>query len=106
MNGACIGPYFRVLHTKTCQYDAISVLATFVEVLGTVDYIDDDHQIVFRTCEKERGKNILQIVSVVCCYLTFFSPSLCVNMHVYRTNSIFSEHCFELHGLPNYILSC
>ncbi|EEC10364.1 tRNA-dihydrouridine synthase, putative [Ixodes scapularis] len=31
------------------------------QVLGTVDYIDDDHQIVFRTCEKERGKNILQI---------------------------------------------
>uniref|UniRef100_A0A0K8RII6 Putative trna-dihydrouridine synthase n=1 Tax=Ixodes ricinus TaxID=34613 RepID=A0A0K8RII6_IXORI len=31
------------------------------KVLGTVDYIDDDHQIVFRTCEKERGKNILQI---------------------------------------------
>ncbi|XP_037503899.1 tRNA-dihydrouridine(20) synthase [NAD(P)+]-like isoform X2 [Rhipicephalus sanguineus] len=31
------------------------------KVLGTVDFVDDDHQIVFRTCEKEKGRNILQI---------------------------------------------
>lgn len=31
------------------------------KVLGTVDYVDDDHQIVFRTCEKEKGRNIIQI---------------------------------------------
>lgn len=31
------------------------------KVLGTVDFVDDDHQVVFRTCEKEKGRNILQI---------------------------------------------
>uniref|UniRef100_A0A1E1XAP3 Putative trna-dihydrouridine synthase n=1 Tax=Amblyomma aureolatum TaxID=187763 RepID=A0A1E1XAP3_9ACAR len=31
------------------------------KVLGTIDFVDDDHQIVFRTCEKEKGRNILQI---------------------------------------------
>ncbi|XP_037580051.1 tRNA-dihydrouridine(20) synthase [NAD(P)+]-like isoform X1 [Dermacentor silvarum] len=31
------------------------------KVLGTIDFVDDDHQIVLRTCEKEKGRNILQI---------------------------------------------
>ncbi|XP_064466215.1 tRNA-dihydrouridine(20) synthase [NAD(P)+]-like [Ornithodoros turicata] len=31
------------------------------KILGTVDYIDDDYQVVFRTCEKEKGRVILQI---------------------------------------------
>ncbi|XP_075532812.1 dihydrouridine synthase 2 isoform X2 [Dermacentor variabilis] len=31
------------------------------KVLGTIDFVDDDHQIVLRTCKKEKGRNILQI---------------------------------------------
>ncbi|RWS22532.1 tRNA-dihydrouridine(20) synthase-like [NAD(P)+] [Leptotrombidium deliense] len=31
------------------------------EYLGTVDFVDDDHYVVFRTCEQERGKVILQL---------------------------------------------
>lgn len=31
------------------------------KVLGTIDFVDDDHQIVLRTCEEEKGRNILQI---------------------------------------------
>ncbi|XP_022241457.1 tRNA-dihydrouridine(20) synthase [NAD(P)+]-like isoform X2 [Limulus polyphemus] len=31
------------------------------KILGTIDYIDDDENIVFRTCSKERNKVVLQM---------------------------------------------
>lgn len=31
------------------------------QILGAIDYIDDDYQVVFRTCEQEKGRNILQV---------------------------------------------
>ncbi|XP_076316481.1 dihydrouridine synthase 2 isoform X2 [Tachypleus tridentatus] len=31
------------------------------KVLGTIDYIDDDENVVFRTCSKERSKVVLQM---------------------------------------------
>lgn len=31
------------------------------EILGTIDYMDDDRNIVFRTCSKEKSQVVLQL---------------------------------------------
>ena len=41
--------------------DFDSILIFYVEILGTIDFIDDDHKVVFRTCDKEKTKVVLQL---------------------------------------------
>lgn len=41
----------------------LSFLTFYLEILGTVDFIDDNNLIVFRTCKSEKGRLIFQLGS-------------------------------------------
>lgn len=47
--------------TKACMLYA-AMLVSVPELLGTVDYVMSDETVAFRTCPKEKGKVIFQMV--------------------------------------------
>lgn len=44
-----------------CTLIPDSLITRLTEILGTVDFIDDDRNVVFRTCDREKDRVVLQI---------------------------------------------
>lgn len=53
----------RLVNGKLTTCSLLFNASYFLEILGTIDFIDDNNLVVFRTCAKEKGRLIFQLGS-------------------------------------------
>jgi len=51
----------EILVTYLLSIECSIIISDFLDALGTIDYVDDNQDIILRTCNKEKERLVVQI---------------------------------------------